>query len=499
MPISSTTFNYNVAKIIDTPWNTIINGLNYTKQNLAPLSLKYTLANNYDNGMLLKEYAGNSPIVGVPMEDFSWQNAVRDYDDSNKYWICNTCHRTRNNVQPRYYCAEKYIDENGFEYSNITNAYLNDTLYNSSKIIYQDSSILLILDSSIDDNTFSSVTRYGRLYRYKKEGNRLEYITSSTIENSFIMPVFIENGFLYYITHGKYNYFYKYELSSGINKYITSYTSNENGVLTTYPSNFVNNSTFYVKNMYSGEILKLALNDARTTLTQTVMTKSENDECYRSTTSDSYHGHLKNFCHVYEVNNVQYLASISLNSYSATTSIDDKSYILLYRINGNELNLIQKIRIMGLSFIPKNDWNNLFVGCTSGLKSFTWDSINCKFIENPSIITTIQTFGFDIDERLWIMDSAGSILRYTFNQPVTVDYNFEKQRYYLGTETIESYVDVKVLNYMGDNLTSAVKLKALGNFTFINNQKELEITLTSEGYTRIPVYIKGSGKYEIKI
>lgn len=498
MPISSTTFNYNVAKIIDTPWNTIINGLNYTKQNLAPLSLKYTLANNYDCGLILKEYAGNSPTTSVPMEDFSWQNAVRDYDDSNKYWMCNTCHRTRSNVQPKYYCAEKYIDENGFEYSNITNAYSNDTLYNSSKIIYQDSSILLILDSSITDKAFSSETRYGRLYRYKKEGNKLVYVSSASTENSFIMPLFIENGYLYYITHGKYNYFYKYELSSGVNIYISSYTSNKNGILTTYPSNVIN-STFYVKNMYSNEIYKMVMNDTRTSITSTVMTKSEIDNCYYGTESDSYHGYLKNFCHIYESNNNQYLLSLSLNSYSYTSEVQDKSYLILYQIDGDNLILKQKIRLMGLSFIPKNDWNNLFIGCLSGLKSFTWDSLTCKFIENPSIFTTIQTFGFDIDERLWIMDSAGSVLRYTFNQPVTVDYNFEKQRYYLGTETIESYADVKVLNYMGDNLTSAIKLKAVGNFTFINNQKELEITLTSEGYTRIPVYIKGSGKYEIKI
>jgi hypothetical protein len=229
------------------------------------------------------------------------------------------------------------------------------------------------------------------------------------------------------------------------------------------------------------------------------MTKSESDNCHYGTSSYYYHGYLKNFCHIYESNNTQYLLSLSLNSYSYTSDIQDKSYLLLYQIDGDNLILKQKIQVLGLSFIPKNDWNNLFIGCTSGLKSFTWDSVLCKFVENPIIMTTIKEWGFDIDERLWILDSNDSLLRYTFNQPVTVEYEFEKERYYLGTETIESYVDVKVLNYMGDNLTSQLTLKAIGNFTFINNQKELELTLTSSGYTRIPVYIKGSGKYEIKI
>jgi hypothetical protein len=52
---------------------------------------------------------------------------------------------------------------------------------------------------------------------------------------------------------------------------------------------------------------------------------------------------------------------------------------------------------------------------------------------------------------------------------------------------------------MGDNLNVNVKLKAIGNFTFINNQKELAISLSSNGYVRVPVYLNGSGKYEIRL
>lgn len=37
MAITSVTFQYPVAKVADSPWNTIINGMNYTKTNLAPV------------------------------------------------------------------------------------------------------------------------------------------------------------------------------------------------------------------------------------------------------------------------------------------------------------------------------------------------------------------------------------------------------------------------------------------------------------------------------
>ena len=505
MPISSTTFNYNVAKIIDTPWNTIVNGLNYTKQNLAPLSLKYTTAQNYDCGMLLKEIAGNSIQSSVPVEDFSFNNAVRDYDDSNKYWILNTCHKTRNNSGPFMYCASKYIDDNGFEFSEINDAYVNNSIRcNCSSIWYQDSSYMYVYlsDMALDDTSSSSSTKkYSYIRRFKKDGTRVTYYNEYSHQESLCKLLMIENGFMYYLTLGQYNYLYKLEISSGIRTQITSYGNfNSNGVLTSYPSNIIDGDSFFMKNMYNGKIYKFTLNDSRTTISLTEMIKSQTDSCNYDSSSYHYHGHLKNFMHIYEENGEQYLASMSLNSYSYTTdSSTDKSHILLYRINGTNLELIQDIKIAGLSIIPKNDWNTIFVGCSAGLKSFTWDSYNKKFIENPQLVTSIQQWGFDIDERLWILDGAGSLIRYTYNQPVTVEYNFEKERYYLGTEPIETYVDVKVLNYMSDNLTSSIKLKAVGNFTFINNQKELEITLSSEGYTRLPVYIFGSGKYEIKI
>lgn len=52
---------------------------------------------------------------------------------------------------------------------------------------------------------------------------------------------------------------------------------------------------------------------------------------------------------------------------------------------------------------------------------------------------------------------------------------------------------------MGESLTTKVILKCVGNFTFENDNKELQVNLSSDNYTRIPIYITGSGKYEIRI
>ena len=57
MAITSVTFQYPVAKVADSPWNTIINGLNYTKTNLAPVPLKNAESYHSTNGMSLPQSA----------------------------------------------------------------------------------------------------------------------------------------------------------------------------------------------------------------------------------------------------------------------------------------------------------------------------------------------------------------------------------------------------------------------------------------------------------
>ena len=170
MSLTSVLFNYNVAKIIDTPWNTIINGLNYTKTNLAPLGLRYTLANNYDNGMILKEVAGNSINQYVPVEDFSWNNAELDYTDPYKYWIVNTSHKTCTASGPAIYLASRYLNENGLEYTEITQPISMTKLAGCGQIIYQDNTNLYVYYSNIRYS--SDYTTY--IYRYIKDGNVLK-------------------------------------------------------------------------------------------------------------------------------------------------------------------------------------------------------------------------------------------------------------------------------------------------------------------------------------
>ena len=497
MALTSTIFNYNVAKIIDTPWNTIINGLNYTKTALAPLGLRYTLANNKDSGMLLKEVAGNSLVVGVPVEDFSWQNAARDYEDPNKYWILNTSHRTDLAEGPAIYLARRCIDVNGFEYSELTQPYAMTKARGCGQILYQDASSIFVYYSNID--TASGTASY--IYKYIKDGDMLKATNSYSCSNGIITVLDIKDGFIYCLhTYGDSTtsrYIKKIEISSGIETTIASTSDSGSGIMTSYPSNIVNEH-FYVKNMNNNTWYRYTFNDRRKTANRTALSCTEDNSVY-TTTSYSYCGHLKRFTHVFDYDGNEFLVAVTLNSYSYETTSNIKSTIQVYAVEGDGLTLKQCLVVDGLSMIPKNDWKTLFIGTTTGIKVFQWDEVDSEYKEQPTIFTTCQQFGFDIDERLWIMDGNGGIYRYTYNQPVTVDYKFEDNVYEIGTETIESYVDVKVLNYMGENLTTKIKLKAVGNFTFMNNSKELEVTLNSYEYLRLPIYIHGSGKYEIRL
>lgn len=496
MSLTSVSFDYNVAKVIDTPWNTIINGLNYTKTNLSPLGLKYTLSNNYDTGMLLKEVAGNSIKSGVPIEDFSWSNAAIDSVNPNKYWILNTSHKNRTEDTPAIYYAEKLIDENGFEYSNIVNASDTNKFRNCGQIFYQDSSYMYIYLGSV----YPSSGGIAYIHRYEKSDNRLKLNKTYSYTDGICTLLEVSGGCIYYLAqYGSSSinrYVKKIEISSGTESTVGYLTTSSAGVLTSYPSNIVDNE-FYVKDMPTNVWYKFTFSDGKTAVSAQEVFCND-DVSVLSSTGISYCGQVKRFNHIYVVNNEKYLASITLNSYSYSTN-KILSTIQLYKITELGLEKVQNLEIDGLSLIAKNDWNALFIGTSAGLKVFTWDKTTKNFIERPSIYTTIQQFGFDLDERLWIMDGTGGVYRYTYNQPSTVDYKFEYERYKVGTEPIKSYIDVKSCNYMGESLTTKVILKCVGNFTFENDNKELQVNLSSDNYTRIPIYITGSGKYEIRI
>lgn len=499
MALTDVTFNYNVAKIIDTPWNTIINGLNYTKTNLAPLALKYTLCNNYDTGMLLKEVAGNSIKQYVPMEDFSWSNAVIDYDDVNKYWILNTNHKSTNTSGPCVYLAQKYTDENGFDYSVITDALPGVTKYrNCGQIWYQDSTCIFIYLNQ----TYYSSGQNAYLYRcYKnKDTGKLEIRNTYTCTNGIMSLLEIHNGKIVFLkqygTSSTNHDIYTVEISSGIEKSIHTHSTNGQGILTSYPTNIINNC-FYIKDCPNNLWYKYELDSVRSSASH-VTIPCDIDDANFSSTSVSYAGQIKRFTHVYVEGDKHYLMILSLSSYNYNTTLSD-SLLQVYEITDIGLQRKQNIVVDGLSLIPKNNWNTLFIGTLVGIKVFSWNPLECNFTEKPSIYTTCQQFGFDGDERLWIMDAEENIFRYTYNQPVTVDYKFEKVKYELGTDFIESYVDVSVLNYMGNVLSSKLTIKAVGNFTFENNKKELTVQLTSNEYLRLPIIIKGTGKYEIRL
>lgn len=494
MSLTSVLFNYNVAKIIDTPWNTIINGLNYTKTSLSPLGLRYTLANNYDTGMLLKEVAGNSINVNGPMEDFSWSNTIRDYNDSDKYWVLNTSHKSINTTGPYIYCAKRYVDENGFEYSNLEG--IGTKARNCGQIFYEDGTYIY----SYVNQTYYSSGNTAYIYRWKKTETGLSSIQSYSYTNGVISLLDVKDGHMYFLAqYGTSNItreFMKIEISSGLQTSIYTHTTSSIGVLTSYPSNLVDEE-IYVKDMPTNKWYRFKFNESRTTLTPTTIT-CDKDESVFTSTGTSYVGQIKRFNHIYKVGNEKYLVVITLNSYHYQKS-EIVSRLQVYKIVDDTLERVQSIVLNGLSLIPKNDWNTLFIGTTTGIRVFNWDILEKRMAEKPTIYTTCQQFGFDIDDRLWIMDGIGNVKRFTYNQPLSVDYKFELPKYEIGTEIVETYADVRVMNYMGDNLTAKLKLKAIGNFTFINNQKELELTLTSDSYTRLPIYLNGTGKYEIRL
>lgn len=505
MSLTSIKYDYNVAKVIDTPWNTIINGLNYTKTNLAPLGLKNTYAKNYDCGLILKEIAGNSFKNNSPIEDFSFSNSVIDIQDSNKCWLLSTSYNSSNN-NALCLCSTKNIDSNGYEYSNINEAYLNG-MQGCGQIWYQDNTTMYVYWTTATYNTYEATTY---LCRFKKDGNKLTLVQSYNNTQGICSLIDIKDGVIYYLEQyckaeksgtstTTYQNINKIEASSGLKSTLYSITNGNMSSYTTYPTKVIN-ETFYWYCCSLQKWYRFQFTDNRKNVVKTELTVDF--DTYDTGDGGTYYiGYDKRFSFLYEDNDTYYIVAITLKSYSYKWGNDNttKSGIQVYRIENDNLIRIQEIPLTCFSLIPKNDNKTFFIGTLSGICVYQYDEIQHKIVEQPSILTTVKQFGFDMDERLWILTADDDIIRYTYNQPLTVDYIFEKNRYLIGADIIESWVKLKILNYMGNSINSKIKIKAIGNFTFENEQKEIELNISKDDYITIPIYIYGSGKYEIEI
>lgn len=450
---------------------------------------------------------------------------MRDSKNPDKYWLSiPVCDKGWGygdvTNSPYFNLMAKKLDDAGRVYTEIT-PFSIGYQYNCRDIIYQNDDFIYTLS-----NTFNgSSTSYLTLLKLKKmdgylSANKTTYIPSSSTYCSDFYFLGEKNGKLYIAlgttTSSSYSggnfEIYAYNLASDTFSQVYSKTLNANSSINIMCSDIQNNELYFADlcggaSAPSGtypKIYKLSFNSDWSTVTENEMSFSDiSKENVYSTILDNLLGNtqLKVFMHSYTIGSEKYLVKVNVRNNTCSNNVAVPyigDSIKFYKVEENTLTEVNSLGVEIYNIIPKNNWNSIFAACNSGIRVYALDKNQKKFIEQPSIDLNLYQFGFDLDERLWVLSRDGSVSRYNYNQPATISYSFEKDRYALqDSSPVSSYVNVSVMNYMGEPLNMTVTLQAIGNFTFQGGQKEIQIALNNSTATQIPVIITGAGTYQL--
>jgi hypothetical protein len=282
--------------------------------------------------MLLKEYAGNSCVTGGPIEDFCWYNADYDCDNPELYWILNGQHKSYNTSYYYMRKAQRMVDDNGFEYSNITTHNVMSTPRGGGRIICQDNQNIYVYHSDV---YYGSTGQLAQIYKVAKKGLSPTATSVLSITNGIIHILDVSNGYIWYYTQsgttGSLSVTIgKIEISTGYNTQIYSTSVGSIGVITSYPTNIVDES-FYVYYFGADSIRKYTFNDLRKSVTKESISFDENTSIY-TTVGATYTGDMKRFQHIYTVGDEKYLVATTLNCYHRQ-QMDELSTIQTYKID----------------------------------------------------------------------------------------------------------------------------------------------------------------------
>lgn len=528
MAITSVTFQYPVAKVADSPWNTIINGLNYTKTNLAPVPLKNAESYHSTNGMSLPQsaYCAIPVVTSNPTSrSYTWMGGMRDSKNPDKYWLSvPVCDKGWGygdvTNSPYFNLMTKKLDDSSRVYTEITTFSVNSQ-YNCRDLIYQNEDFIYVLSNNFNGSSTSylMLTKLKKMDGYLSQ-SKITYIPSSSIYCSDFYFLGEKNGKLYIAlgtttssSYSEGNFeIYSYNLASDTFSQVYSKTLNINSNINIMCSDIQNNELYFA-DLCGGasapggtypKIYKLSFNSDWSTVTEKEMSFADiSKENVYSTILDNLLGNtqLKVFMHSYSIGSEKYLVKVNVRNNTCSNNVAAPyigDSIKFYKVEENTLTEVNSLGVEIYNIIPKNNWNSIFAACNSGIRVYALDKNQKKFIEQPSIDLNLYQFGFDLDERLWVLSRDGSVSRYNYNQPATISYSFEKDRYALqDSSPVSSYVNVSVMNYMGEPLNMTVTLQAIGNFTFQGGQKEIQIALNNSTATQIPVIITGAGTYQL--
>lgn len=131
------------------------------------------------------------------------------------------------------------------------------------------------------------------------------------------------------------------------------------------------------------------------------------------------------------------------------------------------------------------------VPLNSSARLIKFDSTTKEWIPIGNEFTGIYSIGFDKFRRIWLQNLDASVEIFSFEDPRSVNIEFEKAFYMFEGQEIQTYIDFSASNYSGQDTNGRFSLVIEGSAKFAENN---DVTLTFEyisGIKRIPIVING--------
>lgn len=186
-------------------------------------------------------------------------------------------------------------------------------------------------------------------------------------------------------------------------------------------------------------------------------------------------------------------------------------YFSLYEILEDEnLKVLKSYQIaqnVALNLLFKNNGKRVLIPSMTGvgtaqtitrLAILDWNEAKEDFIVTKSIEDSIQTFGYNKNDELFVLKKDASVDKYNDTSVAAFNATFAESYYRYQGENILTHITCSITNLEDEKLAKKVFLELEGAAYFTdNNKKEIEFTTSTLEMTTVNVTISGPGAINI--
>lgn len=484
--ISKTGLTGNIKKIMETPKGYFINGQYYLKGDLSPIPFtNYNASSTFTkvsslNKILNSSISTNASTVSSvdPGYNENVDHILIDNVDKNISYII-----TKSVLG---FTLLKVIEADGNfivmkEYPFTTTEYMS---FNG--FLYQDSRYVYFLVNTIPSSSSPYAVQYIEIKRFDKIAFTVTNVTSFTIGSS-------------------YGYKYTKLADSLIFKKMNNLSSIEilqNGTVKSIIASLPLASSQFSVTPYvienENEYIVYLISSSTTRLD--VYTIKKQDLTYAIQSFDlvgfSLGSTSRSLTQIFLLSDGKLCIATS-----GTSSAVMSGSISILEKSGNVYNCLSSLSIASSTQgMISNKSNSLFIfniNNGASILGYKYNPLTSSFDEEINIKSKVNSIGFDLDENI-IIDYDNGDLEIIKNFDIEkINIILENKNIVFDNQSLTEGIKVSVTNDIEEFIEKNIVLKIIGDATFSNMTKEIQVTTLSSGQLEVPITINSYGNLSI--